>query len=57
MEPTQLTKSETFALNLATMITIYGALKQAEDKPASVQAEIKAAVIDAMLNHPTPAEA
>ena len=57
MEPTQITKSETFAIHFATMITIQAALKEFETLPAEQKAVALETILTAVTNHPTPAEA
>ena len=60
MEPTQIAKSQTFALHFVTMITIYKALKDAENGTLGSQ-ETKdmliASILEAVAAHPQPAEA
>ena len=57
MEPTQISKSETFALNFATMVQIYNALAEVKDQPKEIKAQVQQLVLEAMVNHPNPAEA
>ena len=57
MEPTQISKSETFAIHFATMITIQAALKEFETLPAEQKAVALETILTAVTNHPTPAEA
>jgi hypothetical protein len=60
MEPTQIAKSQTFALHFVTMITIYKALKDAQNGTLGSQ-ETKdmliASILEAVAAHPQPAEA
>ena len=57
METTQLTKSETFAVNFAPFIHIQAALKELESLPEPHKAEALETILAAVTSYPTPAEA
>ena len=57
MEPTQITKSETFAVNFVAFVTMQAALKEVADQPKAIREEIEATILATVLNHPNPAEA
>ena len=52
METTQLEKSQSFALNFASMLALHAALKEAALSP-----ELEKVLLQAVEQHPTPAEA
>ena len=52
MENTQISKSQSFALNFASMLALQAALKEADLTP-----ELKKLILQAVEQHPTPAEA
>tara|TARA_B100000287_G_scaffold427588_1_gene477466 strand:- start:362 stop:535 length:174 start_codon:yes stop_codon:yes gene_type:complete len=57
MEPTQITKSETFAVNFVAFMTMQVALKEVANQPKAVREQIEATILQTVLNHPNPAEA
>lgn len=57
MEPTQITKSETFAVNFVAFMTMQVALKEVANQPKAVREQIEATILQAVLTHPNPAEA
>ena len=57
MEPTQITKSETFAVNFVAFVTMQVALKEVANQPKAVREQIEATILQAVLTHPNPAEA
>ena len=56
-EQTRLDKSESFALALAASLTIYQALQDAEELPATMKAQVEETIYKALLLNPQPAEA
>ena len=52
MENTQISKSQTFALNFASMLALQVALKETGLSP-----ELEKLILEAVEQHPTPAEA
>jgi len=52
MKTTQLEKSQSFALNFASMLALQAALKEAALSP-----ELEKLLLEAVEQHPTPAEA
>ena len=54
MENTQISKSQTFALNLASMLALQAALKEADHY---ANPELQKLILQAVEQHPTPAEA
>ena len=52
METTQLEKSQTFALNFASMLALQAALNE-----SSLTPELQKLILEAVEHHPTPAEA
>ena len=56
-EQTRLNKSENFALALAASLTIYQALEDAENLPATMKAQVEETIYKALLLNPQPAEA
>tara|TARA_B100000131_G_C18038661_1_gene581499 strand:- start:408 stop:566 length:159 start_codon:yes stop_codon:yes gene_type:complete len=52
METTQITKTQSFALNFASMLALQVALNE-----ASLTPELQKLILEAVENHPTPAEA
>jgi len=57
MEPTQITKSQTFAVNFVAFVTMQAALKEVANQPKEVREQIEATILQTVLNHPNPAEA
>ena len=57
MEPTQITKSQTFAVNFVAFVTMQAALKEAANQPEEIRKQVEATVLQAVLTHPNPAEA
>ena len=57
MEPTQITKSETFAVNFVAFMTMQVDLKEVANQPKAVREQIEATILQAVLTHPNPAEA
>ena len=55
--PTQIEKSQTFAVNFVAYVAIYQALKNKSNQPKEVQQQIDEAILIAIANHPNPAEA
>ena len=55
--PTQINKSETFAVNFVAFVTMQVALKEAEKQPPAIRAEIEKTILQTVINHPNPAEA
>jgi hypothetical protein len=55
--PTQITKSETFAVNFLAFFTMQIALQEAEKQPAGTREKMIQAILETVHNHPTPAEA
>jgi len=52
METTQISKSQSFALNFASMLALQAALKE-----GSLTPELEKLILEACEQHPTPAEA
>ena len=57
MEPTQITKSETFAVNFVAFMTMQVALKEVANQPKAVRKQIEATILQTVLNRINPAEA
>ena len=57
MEPTQITKSQTFAVNFVAFVAMQAALKEAANQPEEIRKQVEATVLQAVLTHPNPAEA
>ena len=57
MEPTQITKSETFAAHFVVFVTMQAALREAAKQPEEIRKQVEATVLEAVLTHPNPAEA
>ena len=55
--PTQITKSETFAVNFVAFVTMQIALQEAEKQPTETREKMIQAILETVHNHPTPAEA
>jgi len=55
--PTQITKSETFAMNFVAFITMQIALQEAEKQPAGTREKMIQAILETVHSHPSPAQA
>ena len=55
--PTQITKSETFAMNFVALITMQAALKEASLQPPAIREQVEKTILETVANHPNPAEA
>ena len=55
--PTQINKSETFAVNFVTFVALEAALKEAEKQPESIRKQLTDAILQSLITHPNPAEA
>ena len=55
--PTQINKSETFAVNFVTFVALEAALKEAEKQPEAIRKQMTDAILQSVINHPNPAEA
>ena len=55
--PTQINKSQTFAVNFVAFVTLEAALREAEKQPEAVRKQMTDAILQSVITHPNPAEA
>jgi len=55
--PTQINKSQTFAVNFVAFVTLEAALKEAAKQPKEIRKQLENTILENIINHPNPAQA